>query len=78
MSDIEPRFWKRRDVCKKLGISVGSSYKKLPKMERAGFPKMHPVLKGWDSVAVTRYLDAAAGLVNSTPVKDYRGASRGL
>ena len=78
MSEIQARFLTRRDVCKRLRISVGSSYKKLPLLEKAGFPRMDPILRRWDAVAIDRYLDARLSLVNPSPVKDYRGASRGL
>jgi hypothetical protein len=61
-----------------LRISVGSSYAKFPLLESAGFPRMDPILRRWDAVAIDRYLDARLSLVNPSPVKDYRGAGRGL
>lgn len=76
--DIDARFLTRAELCALLKISVGASYTKLKKMEKDGFPKMHPILKRWDSVAVRHHLDAQAGLVNAAPVEEYRGLANGL
>jgi hypothetical protein len=74
----EPRFWNQAQVCARLGIGEETFRKKLPRLERLGFPKFDEVIGGWDSVAIERYFDQRAGLSTVAPGYDFRGAGDGL
>ena len=62
-----PRIWNAFQVAARLGMSESGFHTKRADLERLGLPARDAGLRGWDSVAVERWLDERAGLVDHAP-----------
>lgn len=72
-ADIAPRIWSAAAVAKRLGMSPGTFGKRQGELSAAGFPMRDPILQGWDSAAVERWLDRRSGLVEHKQVPSGSG-----
>jgi hypothetical protein len=65
--EISPRIWSAAAVARRLGMSAGTFGKRLGELVSVGFPSRDPILRGWDSAAIERWLDHRSGIVDHNP-----------